>query len=82
MEKQPTSRMCFRDLFRVRRRPAHGAICLHLSFYTDDEGRCVARFRPGPEHGLSRASARGDHLDPAGRPRLTFQGTLTLCRYD
>ncbi len=30
MEKQPTSRMCFRDLFRVRRRPAHGAICLHL----------------------------------------------------
>jgi acyl-coenzyme A thioesterase PaaI-like protein len=50
MEKQPTSRMCFRDVFRVRRRPAHGAIGLHLSFYTDDEGRCVARFQPKPEH--------------------------------
>jgi len=37
-------------VFRVRRRPAHGAIGLHLSFYTDEEGRCVARFRPGPEH--------------------------------
>ena len=22
----------------------------HLHFYTDDEGRCVARFRPEPEH--------------------------------
>jgi len=25
-------------------------IGLHLHFYTDDEGRCVARFRPKPEH--------------------------------
>ena len=50
MNKQPNSRMCFRDVFRVRRRPAHGAVDLHLAFYTDDEGRCVARFRPGPEH--------------------------------
>jgi hypothetical protein len=48
MEKQPNSRMCFRDLFRVRHRPAHGAVGLHLAF-TDDEGRCVAHFRPRPE---------------------------------
>lgn len=26
------------------------AIGLHLRFYTDEEGRCVARFRPKPEH--------------------------------
>jgi len=23
---------------------------LKLKFYTDDQGRCIARFRPGPEH--------------------------------
>jgi acyl-coenzyme A thioesterase PaaI-like protein len=43
MEKQPNSRMCF--------------VCgienptgLKLKFYSDDEGRCIARFRPKPEH--------------------------------
>ena len=43
MQKQPNSRMCF--------------VCgianpsgLKLSFYTDDEGRCITRFRPRPEH--------------------------------
>jgi uncharacterized protein (TIGR00369 family) len=25
-------------------------IGLNLKFYTDDEGRCIARFRPRPEH--------------------------------
>jgi acyl-coenzyme A thioesterase PaaI-like protein len=25
-------------------------IGLHLKFYTDDEGRCIARFQPRPEH--------------------------------
>ena len=25
-------------------------IGLHLKFYTDDEGRCIARFRPQPQH--------------------------------
>jgi acyl-coenzyme A thioesterase PaaI-like protein len=25
-------------------------IGLHLAFYTDDERRCIARFRPKPEH--------------------------------
>ena len=25
-------------------------IGLHLAFYTDDEGWCIARFRPKPEH--------------------------------
>jgi acyl-coenzyme A thioesterase PaaI-like protein len=43
VEKQPNSRMCF----------AYGIdnpIGLHLAFYTDDEGCCVTRFRPKPEH--------------------------------
>jgi hypothetical protein len=25
-------------------------IGLHLKFYTDDEGRCIAHFRPKPEY--------------------------------
>jgi hypothetical protein len=43
VEKQPNSRMCFVC-------GIDNPIGLHLSFYTDDEGRCVARFRPRPEH--------------------------------
>jgi hypothetical protein len=33
-----------------RYRGRWGAIGLHMHFYTDDEGRCIARFRPKPEH--------------------------------
>ena len=43
MEKQPNSRMCFVC-------GIDNPIGLHLHFYTDDEGRCVTRFRPKPEH--------------------------------
>ena len=43
MEKQPNSSMCFVC-------GIDNPIGLHLSFYTDDEGRCIARFRPRPEH--------------------------------
>jgi hypothetical protein len=52
MEKQPNSRMCFVC-------GIDNPIGLHLAFYTDDEGRCIARFpvpawhragRPGSEH--------------------------------
>ena len=43
MEKQPNSRMCFVC-------GMDNPIGLKLKFYTDDEGRCVARFRPKPEH--------------------------------
>ncbi len=43
-EKQPNSRSCFACGID----PPRGAIGLHLSFYTDDEWRCVARFRPQP----------------------------------
>ena len=43
MEKQPNSRMCF--LCGIE-----NPIGLKLKFYTDDEGRCVARFQPKPEH--------------------------------
>jgi acyl-coenzyme A thioesterase PaaI-like protein len=43
MEKQPNSRMCFVC-------GIDNPIGLHLKFYTDEESRCVARFRPKPEH--------------------------------
>ena len=43
MEKQPNSRMCF--LCGI-----DNPIGLKLKFYTDEEGRCIARFRPKPEH--------------------------------
>ena len=43
MQKQPNSRMCFVC-------GLENAIGLKLAFYTDDEGRCVTRFRPRDEH--------------------------------
>jgi len=43
MEKQPNSRMCFVC-------GIDNPIGLKLKFYTDDEGRCIARFQPKPEH--------------------------------
>jgi acyl-coenzyme A thioesterase PaaI-like protein len=43
MEKQPNSRMCFVC-------GVENPIGLKLKFYTDEQGRCVARFRPGQEH--------------------------------
>jgi uncharacterized protein (TIGR00369 family) len=43
MEKQPNSRMCFVC-------GIENPIGLKLSFYTDDDVRCIARFRPRPEH--------------------------------
>ena len=43
MEKQPNSRMCFVC-------GIDNPIGLKLKFYTDDGGRCIARFRPHEEH--------------------------------
>ena len=43
MEKQPNSRMCFLC-------GLENPIGLKLKFYTDDDGRCIAHFRPSPEH--------------------------------
>ena len=43
MDKQPNSRMCFVC-------GIENPIGLKLKFYTDDEGRCITRFRPRPEH--------------------------------
>jgi len=43
MEKQPNSRMCFVC-------GIENPIGLKLKFYTDDEGRCITRFQPKPEH--------------------------------
>ena len=43
MEKQPNSRTCFVC-------GIESPIGLNLRFYTDEEGRCIARFRPKLEH--------------------------------
>jgi acyl-coenzyme A thioesterase PaaI-like protein len=43
MEKQPNSRMCFVC-------GIENPIGLKLSFYTDDQGRTIAYFRPHQEH--------------------------------
>jgi acyl-coenzyme A thioesterase PaaI-like protein len=43
MDKQPNSRMRFVC-------GVDNPIGLYPKFYTDDEGQCVARFRPKPEH--------------------------------
>jgi acyl-coenzyme A thioesterase PaaI-like protein len=43
MDKQPNSSMCFVC-------GIDNPIGLHLRFYTDDKGRCLAQFRPGAEH--------------------------------
>jgi len=43
MKKQPNSRMCFVC-------GIDNPIGLKLKFYTDHEGRCIAHFRPKPEH--------------------------------
>jgi uncharacterized protein (TIGR00369 family) len=43
MDKQPNSHMCFVC-------GINNPLGLNQAFYTDDEGRCIARFRPRPEH--------------------------------
>jgi hypothetical protein len=43
MEKQPNSRMCFVC-------GVENPIGLKPRFYTDDEGCCIVRFQPKPEH--------------------------------
>jgi uncharacterized protein (TIGR00369 family) len=43
MEKQPNSRMCF--LCGIE-----NPIGLKIRFHVDDEGRCITRFQPKPEH--------------------------------
>ena len=50
MEKQPNSRMCFVCGIENPIQARWGSIGPHLAFYTDDEGRCIARFRPKPDH--------------------------------
>ena len=40
---QPNSRICFVC-------GIDNPIGLHLAFYTDEEGRCIGRFHPKPEH--------------------------------
>jgi hypothetical protein len=63
MEKQPNSRMCF--LCGI-----DNPIGLKLRFYTDDEGRCVARF-PVPVR-LRRGRRHRRHR--TGRPKPEHQG--------
>ena len=68
MEKPPNSSMCF--LCGV-----NNPIGLKLKFYTDGEDRCIARFRPRPEHqgypGYLHGGINSALLDePARIPRL------------
>jgi hypothetical protein len=65
MEKQPNSRMCFVC-------GIDNPIGLKLKFYTDDEGRCIARFRPKPEHQVFPASFTGGSSPPYGLPSSSF----------
>ncbi len=72
MEKQPNSRMCFVC-------GIDNPIGLHLSFYTDDEGRCIAHFRPqAAAPGLPRPTARGIDINLTGR---TNSNCCTLFRF-
>ena len=57
-------------------------IGLKLKFYTDDDGRCIARFRPKPEHQEYPGQLHGGLLAHCWTSQLRFQGTLTLGRYD
>ncbi len=57
MEKQPNSRMCFVC-------GIDNPVGLHLAFYTDDQGRCVARFRPQPQHQGYPANCTGESYQP------------------
>jgi hypothetical protein len=50
MEKQPNSRMCFVC-------GIDNPIGLKLKFYTDDEGRCIARFPVPVWHRTGRPKA-------------------------
>jgi acyl-coenzyme A thioesterase PaaI-like protein len=81
MEKQPNSRMCF--VCGVQ-----NPIGLHLFFYTDEEGRCIARFQPRPEHqgypGYLHGGLIGTLLDETMGRVLTYKrvwamtGRLTI----
>ncbi len=75
MEKQPNSRMCFVC-------GIDNPIGLHLAFYTDDEGRCIARFRPKPEHqgypGHLHGGIISTLLDETMGRVLTHEGVFAL----
>jgi hypothetical protein len=63
MEKQPNSRMCIVC-------GIENPIGLKLKFYTDDEGRCIARF-PVP---VRHTCACGPSAGRTGRPKPEHQG--------
>jgi hypothetical protein len=75
MEKQPNSRMCFVC-------GVNNPIGLHLAFYTDDEGRCIARFRPRPEHQGYPGQLHGGLISPFWTCQLKLPYTLSLSLYD
>ena len=75
MEKHPNSRMCFVC-------GIGNPIGLKLKFYTEDEGRCVARFRPGSEHQATPAICTGASSPPYRTSLPEFLYTLTFSLYD
>ena len=75
MEKQPNSRMCFVC-------GIDNAVGLHLHFYTDDEGRCIARFQPREKHQGFPGQLHGGVISTLldALPKLLY--TLSLSLYD
>jgi hypothetical protein len=73
MEKQPDSRMCFVC-------GIDNSIGLHLAFYTDDEGRSIARFRPRPEHQGYPVHRHGGIIStlPDGPAQIVVQSGVLL----
>lgn len=75
MEKQPNSRMCFVC-------GIENSIGLKLRFYTDDQGRCITRFHPRPEHqgypGHLHGGIISTLLDESMGRVLTSQGVFAL----
>jgi hypothetical protein len=75
MEKQSNSRMCFVC-------GIDNPIGLHLAFYTDDEGRCIAHFRPKPEHQGYPGHLHGGSSAHYWTSQLKFLYTLAFSLYD
>jgi hypothetical protein len=66
MEKQPDSRMCFVC-------GIDNPIGLKLKFNTDDEGRCIARFQPKPEHQAYPLICMAESCQPYLAKRPTYR---------
>jgi len=82
MEKQPNSRMCFRDVFRVRHRPAQGR---HRPAPALLHRRRGAAASPGSGRSRSTRGIRGIYMGGLSAlywtSQLKFLCTLAFSRY-